>query len=163
MTRTGLALCIVPLLGCVCIGCHHDAGPAPVPTGAASAANPHEPAGWVDAGDVVIGVDDDGRTVDVSRGATVTFRLPLASGTGYGWVPAPSDGGVLVQQGERTGERAGERPGGQEGGMPGGPRLDVYRFAARSEGTVIMEMQLKRPWETDTPPASTLRVTIRVH
>jgi predicted secreted protein len=156
MVRTSLVLCIVALLPCG--ACHHDGGPAPVPTGAASTASTGA-AGTFDAGDVVIGVEDDGRTVDVARGATVTFRLPLASGTGYGWVPAPSDGGVLVQQGERTGER----PAGEEGGMPGGPRLDVYRFAARSDGTVIMEMQLKRPWETDTPPARTLRVTIRVH
>jgi predicted secreted protein len=103
-------------------------------------------------------VDDDGRTFEVARGATVTFKLPLASGTGYGWLPVPTDGGVVVQQGER----ASERPRGEDGGMPGAPRLDVYRFEARSQGTAVVEWQLKRPWETDTPPARTLRVTIRV-
>jgi predicted secreted protein len=149
MARVSNGLAV--LAWAACAACRHDAAPpSPAPVATASAA----PA---DAGETVLGLADDGKTVDVTRGATVTVKLELSSGTGYSWVPAPSDGGTLVQQGERTSEqKQGASP------MPGGPRLDVYRFAAQAPGVFPLAMELRRPWEQDTPAARVFRVTVRV-
>jgi predicted secreted protein len=143
-----LSVLVMPL---ACAACRHDAAPTPSPSSPATASAP--PA---DAGETVVGLTDDGKTIDVPRGATVTVKLELSSGTGYSWVPASVDGGALAQQGERASEQLDAGP------MPGGPRLDVYHFAARTPGVFTLAMELRRPWETDAPAARGFHVTVRV-
>lgn len=151
MVPARVALAAVAVLACA--ACHRDAvgppGPTPPPTGSSPPASP-------DAGEAVVRLEDDGKTLDVARGTTVTVELQLSSGTGFSWTPAPADGGVLVQQGERASEQT------DAAARPGAPRLDVFRFAALSPGTAVVTMELRRPWETDSPPAKTFRVTVRV-
>jgi predicted secreted protein len=144
-----LALGAALLLAAAC----RDAAPPPSPMPAASASS----GSLADAGDTVVRIEDDGKTFDLARGATVTLELELSSGTGFSWVPTPADSGVLVQRGERTSEQTAASP------KPGAPRLDVYRFVAQTPGAATIAMELRRPWETDTPPAKTFRVMIRVH
>ncbi len=40
--------------------------------------------------------------------------------------------------------------------------MDVYRFVAKSAGSTVVEMDLKRPWGNQ-PPGRVVRVTINVH
>jgi predicted secreted protein len=147
MFRAGFA---TALLFFACGGCHHDRA-LPGPSGSSSTTPP------TDAGEtVVLGTDDDGKTVDLTRGNAVSFRLASHAGTGYVWVPAGldgGDGGVLSQVGDRTTDLSSE--------TPGAPRLDVYRFVATGPGTVTVEMDLRRPWGHE-PPAKTWRVTVNV-
>ena len=133
-------------------GCHGD-GVATNPSGATGAAGTTPSATSPETADVVVHADDDGKTLDVPLGGTVTFRLVGHTGTGYVWLPAPMDGGVLGQVGERTSEVSSD--------TPGAPKVDIYRFAAQSAGTATVEMDLKRPWG-DQPPVRTTRVTVKV-
>jgi predicted secreted protein len=112
--------------------------------------------GAADAGaaGTIVRVEDDGRTIDVARGSTVTFELERHAGTGFEWVPAPLDGGALVQHGPRRGVRTSD--------VAGAPRLDVYEFDAETPGAATIEMQLRRPWQ-DQAPVKTVRVTVKVH
>lgn len=144
-----LSVLVLPLASAAC---HTDGAPPPTPPPPTPTAS-----STAGAGETVLRLADDGKTIDVTRGATVTVELELSSGTGYSWVPAPSDGGALVQQGERGSEQL------EAGAMPGGPRLDVYHFAATAAGTFPLTMELRRPWEKDTPAARTFHVTVRVH
>ncbi len=149
LARVGRRMLLVVLLAALA-ACRHDPGPS----------SPEGPTGSTpDSGELVLGEGDDGRTIDVARGAVVTFALRRASGTGYEWTPAGAADGGLVPRGERVVET----PSGEDAGRLGGPRLDVYRFVAESPGTDVVEMQLKRPWETDRAPARSVRVTLRVH
>jgi predicted secreted protein len=137
---------IAALLLLACLACHHDdppAQPPPVTTSADDA-----------AAETVVRVEDDGKTFEVARGATLVFKLVTHGGTGFAWMPAPLDGGTLAQQGDRTTELASD--------VPGSPRTDVYRFVAQTPGTTTIAMELERPWG-DAPPAKTLRVTVNVH
>jgi predicted secreted protein len=105
------------------------------------------------AAETIIHAEDDGKSLDVARGATVTVVLPSNAGTGYVWVPTQVDGGILVQQGERTSDLSSD--------VPGAPKMDVYHFTAENSGSTALEMSLKRPFGTGAP-ARAIRVTVRV-
>jgi predicted secreted protein len=107
---------------------------------------------------VVVRLEDDGKTIDVPRGATLVVKLSLSSGTGYAWTPVASDAGVLDAVGERTSEAVADAAS----PMPGGPHLDVLRFAARTPGTTMLTLELRRPWEHDAPAARSFHATVRV-
>src|SRR5450432_212495 len=75
----------------------------------------------------VVHLEDDGKSFDLARGATLTVSLPSNAGTGYLWTPTKIDTGVLAQQGDRTVENSSP-------GLPGAATSDVYRFTAASAG-----------------------------
>jgi predicted secreted protein len=151
--RVPLALAAVSLLAAAGEsggGCRHGGAP-PSPSAATSAA----PSAAAPA-ERVLGTEDDGKTLELAQGDTLTVRLAGHAGTGFAWVLAAvdgGDGGVLSQVGERTSELASD--------TPGAPKLDVYRFVARSAGTRTVEMDLRRPWG-DQPAVKTWRVTVNV-
>jgi predicted secreted protein len=137
-------------------GCHHDGAP-PNPAGPPDTTTPEDaPAAGmegVDAADTVVYAEDDGRTFDLVAGGTLTFRLASHSGTGFVWRPASLEGGVLTPVGERTSDASSV--------APGAPRMDVYRFVARSSGTMGVEMDYERPWANQLP-VKTVRVMVNV-
>ncbi len=147
MLRFALGLCALSLLACNACNGGGTAPPPPVPAASGPA---------VDAptGETVLHTEDDGRTFDVTRGSAVTFKLASNAGTGFVWTAAPVDQNVLTQQGDRTSEPSSE--------APGAPKMDVYRFVAKSAGSTVVEMDLKRPWGNQ-PPGRVVRVTINVH
>jgi predicted secreted protein len=148
---SGVALLPISLLACN--SCHDGNAPpasaAVIPSAPASG-NSATPAG----GETVVHVDDDGKTFDVARGATVTFALPSNSGTGYIWTPTQVDANVLAQQGDRTSDASSD--------VPGAPKVDVYHFSAANAGTTTVEMSLKRPFG-GAPPGRVIHVTVAVH
>jgi predicted secreted protein len=143
MVRYTLALLALTLLACN--GCKKDDGTSPngASTGAPS------------TGETVVQLQDEGKTFDVARGATVTFKLESNAGTGYAWMPSQVDAKILAQQGDRTSEVASD--------TPGAPKRDVFRFTAQSPGSTAVEMGLKRPFDPSGPAARTLHVTVNVH
>lgn len=143
MVRACLALAALPLL-IASGGCQHDAPPAATGSSAGPSSN----------ADTIVRLDDDGKTVEVAQGTRLVFKLAASSGTGYAWVAMPVDASVLAAQGEREVERSSD--------VPGAPKLDVLRFAAQGPGTVVVQLDLKRPWG-DEPAARTIKVTVNVH
>lgn len=124
-------------------------GTAPPPN-AGGSATPQSPA----AAETVVRVEDDGKSFDVARGATITFRLAANGGTGYVWMPTQVDQSLLTQQGDRSSETSSE--------VPGAPKMDVYRFVAgASPGSTTVEMTLRRPFGSGAP-ARVVHVTVNV-
>ena len=117
------------------ISCNHDSAPPPAPSqpqpDAATTPVPSSSTGSASS-ETVVGSDDDGKTFDVQKGGTITFRLASNAGTGYIWKPTQIDAGILTQQGERTSELASD--------VPGASKVDVYRFEAQNTGSVPVEM-----------------------
>jgi inhibitor of cysteine peptidase len=115
--------------------------------------------------DLLAPQDADGVKIDeshhdqdllVPRGRVVEVRLRANPTTGYGWQVARNNERVLKPLGEPTYEP-----------QPGPRRLGagstcVMRFSAAKNGTARMELHYCRPWEQNTPPADTFRVTVRV-
>jgi predicted secreted protein len=104
--------------------------------------------------EVVIHVDDDGKTFDTTRGSIVTFKLASHTGTGYVWIPMQVDPSILTQQGDRTSAIASD--------TPGAPKLDIFHFTAGAAGSTVVEMSLKRPFGS-AAPARSIHVTVNVH
>jgi predicted secreted protein len=151
MIRIALAASAISLLAC--IGCNHDGGAPPASSGA-GAASASAGAAAPATGETVVHVEDDGKSFDVARGSAVTFKLASNAGTGFVWMPAPMDSSVLAQQGDRTSEVSSD--------VPGAPKVDVYHFAANGPGTVVVEMDLRRPWEHGAAPGRAIHVTVNV-
>jgi predicted secreted protein len=107
----------------------------------------------VDAGAVIIGVQDDGKTFDVAVGSVITFALASNEGTGYVWVPTRVDPNVVAPEGARASEN--------DSDTPGASKRDIYRFTAKAVGTASMEMSLKRPFG-HAPSGRVVRVTLNV-
>ena len=140
MLRAALVVSALSLFACN--GCSHEGGAAPADPPPAAAGGATE-----------VHVEDDGKTIEVSQGAEVIFKLANNSGTGYAWAPSGFDAAVLAQQGEPTSEGA--------GGTPGGAKMDVVRFKAAAAGTTTVEVNLKRGFGTQAP-ARTIHVTVKV-
>jgi len=105
--------------------------------------------------EAVVLLDDDGKAFDVPVGQVVEFALGGSrSGTGYEWVPKRFDPRIVAQAGGRSTE--------SEAAFAGAPKVDLYRFIAKTAGTTSVEMGLERPFAT-APPVRMLHVTIRVH
>ena len=147
------ALAVLPIALLACNSCHDGNAPpasaavVPSASGSGNSATPGGP-------ETVIHIDDDGKSFDVARGATVTFSLPSNAGTGYVWTPTQIDANVLAQQGDRTSDTSSD--------VPGAPKVDVYHFAAANPGTTTVEMSLKRPFGSGTP-GRVIHVTVNVH
>ena len=150
MIRQALALTAMSLFACN--GCNGDGNtpPATGPTPGAPSASGGVPA----AGETVIHAEDDGKTFDVQRGSTVTFKLASNAGTGFQWVPVGVDPNILAQQGDRTQELSSD--------TPGAPKMEVYHFLANAPGTAMVEMDLKRAFGSQ-PPGRVIHVTVNVH
>jgi predicted secreted protein len=151
MVRVALALSALTL-ALACEACHH-AAPTPTPSSGGTALTDGGAAAPDAGAETVVKVEDDGKTIEVTAGATVAFKLAANSGTGYAWVAGPVDAAVLEAKGERTVERVSD--------VPGGAKLDVLRFMAKAAGTVVVQLDLKRPWG-DQPVAKTVKVTVTV-
>lgn len=139
-----------------CNGCNDAKSPSAPASGppTASADSSLSAATGADGGETLVHVDDDAKSFDVAKGATIAFKLASNAGTGYVWTPTQVDASVLAQQGDRSSEVSSD--------TPGAPKLDVYRFVAGAAGSTVVEMYLKRPFGS-APAARAIHVTVNVH
>ena len=152
MARPGVAAPLAWRLLLAACGCHGASGPPPRTAAAIATSGP---GAGLAAADVVVHVEDDGKTFDLAGGSLVTFKLASNGGTGAIWTPADADPAVLAQLGDRASE--------VESTAPGAPKVDVYRFVAQRAGSTAVEMNLQRPWTKNAPPARSIHVLVNVH
>lgn len=102
--------------------------------------------------ETVLTIGDDGKSVTLARGATLTVKLGFQSGTGYTWSVTKNEGGALAPLGEPTTEGT--------GGAPGAGASRVFRFTAASPGHAKLELSLAR--DPSQPPAKTFHADVTV-
>ncbi|MBN1660220.1 MAG: protease inhibitor I42 family protein [Anaerolineae bacterium] len=96
---------------------------------------------------------DQGRTIDL-KGEILALSLESNPATGYGWMVRGANARVVRQVGE---EWIASVPG-----KLGAPGTQVLRFAGVGKGRTTLNLEYRRPWETDTAPARTFRVDVNV-
>jgi predicted secreted protein len=101
--------------------------------------------------ETVLTIADDGKSVTLARGATLTVKLAYQSGTGYTWSVAKNEGGALTSLGEPTTEAPSNAPGG------GATR--VFRFTASAPGHAKLDLTFARD---PSAPAKTFHVDVTV-
>ena len=95
---------------------------------------------------------DSGRELSVQLGDEVLITLDENRSTGYAWALTSMIPGALeLQNSSFTLE---------EGGIGSGGRRS-FVFRANAVGSTALELQLRRPWESGTPPAA--RFSLVVH
>jgi len=106
---------------------------------------------------VAIAAEDDGRTIHVARGDTLTLTLESNPTTGYTWELSAGDPGVLAQVGEPE-----YRPDPTTRGMMGAGGVAVFRFAVLRKGKTPLRLSYHRPWEKGQEPLRVFSVEIVV-
>jgi inhibitor of cysteine peptidase len=93
--------------------------------------------------EIVITEADRGREVVARVSDALVVQLPENPTTGFRWALASPDSNILelAQDEFQTAAQAGV----------GGGGLRVLRFAARSAGSIRLELKLARSWESGTP------------
>jgi predicted secreted protein len=101
---------------------------------------------------------DNGGTVQVALGDTITLRLEAIPGTGYAWKVVRNEPGLLKLMGESFFEPIGRDA--KKEPRVGAPENQVFRFTAQNRGTNTLELHYVRGWEEKKEPLKTMRVTV---
>ena len=108
----------------------------------------------------MIQADDsfNGREVTLQVGDNLKVSLSENASTGYRWSIPPEVKSKLAPVLRETGETVDAADG-----TPGKSGVRHLDFEALAAGTAALEIQYRRSWEQDKPPARTftLRVTVR--
>ncbi|MHB9112153.1 MAG: protease inhibitor I42 family protein [Thermoleophilia bacterium] len=102
---------------------------------------------------------NSGETIELQQGQKLILRLPGNPSTGYSWSQAGTSAGVLTADGSFTFEQD------QSGGNPpppGAGGTEVCTFTATAAGQQNLQLEYKRSWETDVPPAKSVTYIIKV-
>lgn len=103
---------------------------------------------------VSIGEAENGKTLEVNAGDTLTISLAGNPSTGYNWYVASADANILKQQGEPVFSASSTLVG------AGGTIMLTFQAALAGQTPLVLEY--KRSWETGVPPAQTYNVTVVV-
>jgi len=109
-----------------------------------------------DGSDVTLTMEDDGSSVRLRRGSTLTVELESNPSTGYSWA-------VITQPAilSSTGEPEYIEPESADG-VVGAPGTERFEFRGANAGTDVLEFEYARSWETTAPPEDTFKVTVTV-
>jgi len=104
-------------------------------------------------------VDDsfNGRHIKLRVGETLELSLSENASTGFRWTIPPESVRKMDKILHERGQAA-------EGAAvtPGKPGTRHFNFEALAPGAVELELDYRRPWETDKPPARKFKLRIRV-
>jgi inhibitor of cysteine peptidase len=99
----------------------------------------------------------DGTRISIKRGGELKVLLDANITTGYQWQSPTRTEPVLAPAGEPVyAPRTTATP------MAGAGGTTTFRFRADNPGSVILQFDYRRPWETAVPPARTLRYVVTV-
>jgi inhibitor of cysteine peptidase len=96
---------------------------------------------------------DSGREISVQIGDEVLVDLEENPSTGYAWALTSMIPGALEFQNSSF------SPG--EGGIGSGGRRS-FVFRASAAGSTALELQLRRPWESGSPPEARFALVVHV-
>jgi inhibitor of cysteine peptidase len=98
--------------------------------------------------------EDDGRTVQLAKGALLTIEVRGNRTTGYRWEAGVADGSVLRE----TGPPVFTAPSASHGA--GG--MYEFRYLAGAPGQTRLSLAYRRPWDSDAPALKTFEISVVV-
>jgi len=103
--------------------------------------------------DVALTDADQGKTVKLGVGKTVSVTLEANATTGYQWQVEKIDGEGIVQDGKPTYVPKKHAPG-----IVGVGGVTVFNFKAAKAGKPTIKLVYLRPWEKDVPPVKVVKL-----
>jgi len=107
------------------------------------------------AGEVPLGISDNGSQVEVDLGWVLVISLESNPSTGYSWHVAEIDPARLEQVGEA------EFTSEADEGLVGAPGVETLRFKTVGSGITTLTLTYDRPWEDDSAE-QTFTLTVSV-
>ena len=123
-----------------------------LPIGGRADVNPDPVFATKTVGEAKLGVDDNGRQVDIEEGQIVTIALESNPSTGYRWEVAELREDILRKVGETEFE--------VESIVPGTPGRETLRFKAVGTGQTTLRLVYHRAWQKGVDPLRTFSVQI---
>jgi inhibitor of cysteine peptidase len=108
------------------------------------------------AGEVPLGISDNGSQVEVDLGWVLVISLESNPSTGYGWHVAEIDPARLEQVGE-----AEFSPADADEQLVGAPGVETLRFKTVGSGITTLTLTYDRTWEDDSAE-QTFTLTVSV-
>lgn len=109
-----------------------------------------------ETGEVILGAEENGDTVEVDVGQALVITLESNPSTGYRWEIVESDEAMLQQVGEVEFEVSDSR----DPPPPGAGGTETFRFEVKDVGEMALELVYHRPWEEGVEPVETFSVTV---
>jgi inhibitor of cysteine peptidase len=105
---------------------------------------------------VTVTDQDNGKGIELAQGGTLIVQLPSNPSTGYSWgVKGDCSPLKLVKSDYKQQNQSSQKVG--------APGTQVLQMKAIGPGTATLNLEYRRPWEKDVPPAKvfSIKVTIR--
>lgn len=99
---------------------------------------------------------DNGKTINLQPGETLTLTLESNPTTGYSWQVLELDNAVLVPEGDPEYKQS----SGAEG-LVGAGGTETFRFKTIGSGETSLSLGYMRPWES-VPPVETFTIQVDV-
>jgi inhibitor of cysteine peptidase len=99
---------------------------------------------------------DNGKTINLQPGETLTLTLESNPTTGYSWQVMELDNAVLAQEGDPEYKQS----SGAEG-LVGAGGTETFRFKTIGSGETSLSLGYMRPWES-VPPVETFTIQVDV-
>lgn len=99
---------------------------------------------------------DNNSNVTIKKGGLLLLKLKSNPSTGYSWQVVKKNNWVLPLQSSKQ-ERDPNTPT-----IPGAPSFQIFQFKGSSSGNALIELEYKRSWEKNTPPAETFKANVTV-
>jgi inhibitor of cysteine peptidase len=104
---------------------------------------------------VTVTDQDNGKTIQLSEGATLMVKLPSNASTGYSWSVKGNPSLLKLIKSDYSEQK---RPM-QVAGAPG---VQTFQWQATETGDAKLQLEYRRPWEKNEPAAKTFSITLQV-
>jgi inhibitor of cysteine peptidase len=103
---------------------------------------------------VKITAEDNGQTITLKQGETLSLSIEGNPTTGYGWEVSEVDPNILASAGE---------PGYKsDSNLVGAGGVYTFKFTAENAGTTSLKLKYWRSFEPDVAPIETFEITVIV-
>jgi predicted secreted protein len=100
---------------------------------------------------IVVSSADNGKTLKVKTGQSISVRLPVQRGTGYSW-QFPKPQALFTVKEEKDISHKSVRPEAEE--------MQTFLLSVLKSGEAEVLFQYRRPWEETAAPAKTFRFKV---
>ena len=97
---------------------------------------------------------ENGKTISLSKGATLIVQLASNPSTGYSWAVKGDSAPLKLVSSDHKQDQSGKI---------GAPGTQQFRFEATASGASTLKLTYHRPWEKGVAPARTFTLHVNVH
>lgn len=104
---------------------------------------------------VTLSDSDNGKTVELKKGATLIVQLVSNATTGYSWSALSSSSALKLIKSDYKEQQ-------QKAPIAGAPGVQTLVWKAEAPGTVRLQLEYRRPWEKNIPASKSFSVTLQI-